>query len=992
MPDESPPTPEDLRKVQDAIAAQEALRGILPDEQLDTTLAALRGQLLKLQQAAADRDSAVAQEGGTAVAGRGINVPGSVGGHAVSGDGNVIADHYHAAPTPIDPVPAALTRYLHRLFQRCNALPLAAMGGDESAGRAVLLENVYVEQDTLTRIPRPEAKRAGDREEGRSALDRDEKDAALSALAAATQSGRLVLLGDPGGGKSSFVKQLAAWLAAAMLAKREPPDGWRPLLPLLLNLRDLSPVLAEIDLTALSDDKQQQRLREAVFALWANDLREMNAAELAGDLPRRLDSGEVLLIFDGLDEVPVAGRPRVRQAIKAILDDHGAIERVIVTCRTRSYTGDSVLAGFDAHTLALFDEDKITRFVRGWYEAQTHLGRLSAEEAAAKAGDLSEAATAADLRELSGNPMLLTTMAIIHQQEVGLPKERVRLYDQAVQVLLRRWHKRKGLPVSPELEAVLADDRRLRSILQRLAYEAHRQQSAEDAGDLARGDLLALLESADHLTNITLAAEFLDYVDQRSGLLVGRGGGEDGGQPAVYGFPHRTFQEYLAGCYLVAGRDAKRVLWQRAREGDYWYLAAQLGTEELLFNGTAAGKNTYLDLAYDLCSDRAPHSETEWRALVWSGRMATLLEPGEIARDDMPGGGQAYLDRLVARLQPALTGPLAPVERAEAGRVLARLGDPRPEVMNVDAMPFCLVPAGPFWMGSPDDDPDAGDDEKPLHQIDISYDFWIGRYPVTNAQFQTFVADGGYAQEDVWPEATAAGFWQGGRFKGDFDRDWREEPFDYGEPASLGNHPVVGVSWYEALAFSRWLGDRWHRSGLLPAHLAVVLPSEAEWEKATRGGVHIAAQPVPAMPGDWPAITATVDNPYPYRRYPWGDDWAAGRANHDKSGIESTSAAGVFDDQENVYGAADLSGNVFEWTRSRYKDYEYRPADGREELSTVTARTGIALRGGAHWSESSWLRCACRIGGSPDGRFVDYGFRVVVSPFLPPLVSDPSDL
>ena len=76
---------------------------------------------------------------------------------------------------------------------------------------------------------------------------------------------------------------------------------------------------------------------------------------------------------------------------------------------------------------------------------------------------------------------------------------------------------------------------------------------------------------------IGLAAEFLGYVDQRAGLLVGQGGTNEGRLPKTYTFPHRTFQEYLAGCHMAGDWNALDVYWRHAGESDAWYLAAVLG-------------------------------------------------------------------------------------------------------------------------------------------------------------------------------------------------------------------------------------------------------------------------------------------------------------------------------------------------------------------------------------------------------------------------------
>jgi predicted NACHT family NTPase len=313
-------------------------------------------------------------------------------------------------------------------------------------------------------------------------------------------------------------------------------------------------------------------VRDQVLA----DLERLGVSDFAANLGNALVDGRCLLVLDGLDEVPYDLRPRVRSAAAAVITEYHP-QRIIVTCRVRSYVGETVLPNFQAHTLAPFDEDQVRRFVQAWYKAQYDLGRLDNEQAGRKADDLIRAALSADLQELSANPMMLTTMAIIHQREVGLPRERVRLYSLAVEVLLQRWQKRKsgeaGLTPSPDLANLLKDDLRLRQVMERLAYETHQaHRSRNQAADLARGKALELLEQREYLGQAGLAAQFLDYVDQRSGLLTGRGG--ELGRPATYSFPHRTFQEYLAGCYLIGRADVAREFFVRAGEGDYWALAA----------------------------------------------------------------------------------------------------------------------------------------------------------------------------------------------------------------------------------------------------------------------------------------------------------------------------------------------------------------------------------------------------------------------------------
>ncbi|MCP4935223.1 MAG: SUMF1/EgtB/PvdO family nonheme iron enzyme, partial [bacterium] len=740
-------------------------------------------------------------------------------------------------PTPATDAddPDEMNKYLNRLLQRCNNLPIAALGGHAGLSDEVGLDKVYIALDTRTKVPVVDSKRN----------DRFEKERPLTALEIATSTPKLVLLGDPGSGKSSFVRQLAARVAKSTLALKAPlPDWEHPLLPLMLTLRELAQALNKLELNGLSADERQDRLRTAVFDQWRAQCKTMHVPTLGDKLIDLFDNGQLFLLFDGLDEVANQMRPLVQEAVRAITALAPTGLRIIITCRIRSYSGPAMLPGFSPFTLAPFNNDKIRTFVAGWYKAQAELDRMAAETAVSKTEELQAAATGPDLNELATNPMLLTTMAIIHQSETTLPKERVKLYSKAVDVLLRRWQRRKGITVSEPLAALLDDTRQIRAILNRLGYEAHQLQETAGAGaELSRGHILTLLETSEHLGDMTLVTEFLDYVDQRAGLLVGQGGRGNGRHPQTYSFPHRTFQEYLAGCYMITGRNIARTYWQHMQTSDYWYLAAEFGSEELLYNKETP--SLVLDLMYDLCPATEPQTEAEWRGIVWSGRMAALLTSGEIKADTKPGGGVRYLDRVRSRLADALrVNVLHPRERAGAGRDLARLGDTRPEVLTVEAMRFCFVPKGAFCMGSDKDTQFAKKNEAPAHKVNIPYGYWISKFPITNAQFQLFIADNGYKNSSYWPEAVTMKYWSKRGFKGRWENEHRLAPYAMSEPFSLPNHPVINLTWYEAIAFTHWLTHQAREQGWIPSAWHITLPSEAEWEKSARGGQKIPPRPI----------------------------------------------------------------------------------------------------------------------------------------------------
>jgi len=312
-----------------------------------------------------------------------------------------------------------------------------------------------------------------------------------------------------------------------------------------------------------------------------------------------------------------------------------------------------------------------------------------------------------------------------------------------------------------------------------------------------------------------------------------------------------------------------------------------------------------------------------------------------------------------------------PVLRVSAGLALGLLGDPRPEVTTIEGMEFCYVPPGPFWMGSDEKDDAAWEDEKPLHQVDIPHGYWIGRYPVTSAQFCLFVEDPQGYQADAW--WTEVGLY------------WREKAggrADHGEPWNPSSHPVVGVTWHEAVAFAAWMDHLLRNRSSLAEGWAVRLPWEAEWEKAARGGLEVPLVPFVAPANcliQAPSVKSR-DNPLSRRRYPWGEGPDAERANYSDTGIRATSAAGCFGAGASPYGVDELSGNVWEWCATKWQgSYQKHREDNEPEGSAPRV-----VRGGSFDHLRGFVRCASRMSLSPDDRGRVIGFRVVVSTGSPP--------
>jgi formylglycine-generating enzyme required for sulfatase activity len=625
------------------------------------------------------------------------------------------------------------------------------------------------------------------------------------------------------------------------------------------------------------------------------------------------------------------------------------MHRYIVTCRPYAYIGQPwKLADFHEVTLAPFSEDQIERFIGNWYEQLAGRGRIERPMANEKARRLREAVGRRDLLGLAERPLLLTVMAQLHAYAGQLPEDRTQLYADAVQLLLQRWESRLGAENGileflnvPNLK--MSD---LESGLYEVAFRAHSVSEVnEGTTDISEGQLREWL--ARYLNkDWNKAGLFVEYIRERAGLLIRH-------KVDAYTFPHRSFQEFLAACYWLGLDDypseaARMVHVEPERWREVFVLASGYAARTKRLGQAIAAVNALLPTD---CKPNAEISGATLQASLLAGQ--ALVEIGLVGVRREPAG-LAVLERAQGWLLTAIRGGYIEAQkRAEAGRVLARLGDPRPEVLTCERMAFCHVPAGKFIFGE-------GKGQKTL---DLP-EYWIGKYLVTNAQFKQFVDARGYHDPAYWQEAAEAGYWSEAGFKGRLDDEIRAAPVDYGEPFNLPNHPVVGVSWYEALAFTRWLteqlrvisnqfsvssnqpaplADGWDvafRQGLSSGKLTVKLPSEEQWEKAARG----------------------ADG----RKYSWGEEFDPNKANTQESGIGATSAVGCFVGGESPYGLLDASGNVWEWTDSWYdKDQDTR-----------------VLRGGSFFFNSEDARCAYRNWDVPDYGLWYFGFRIVVSPLL----------
>lgn len=895
------------------------------------------------------------------------------------------AVHAAAAPVGPPPDPAAVAAYLDRVREQCGqvetrpyrqvselreaAPSLSLLPAEGRAGVYVPLRfDLHPSRASLEGRPEP-ARRgaAGTEEDARQLAERDltRTDVPLAEVLAAP--GHLVLIGAAGCGKTTVLRLVAAVLASGdpELARGELGIEAGPLpVPILVALRDWEHACQTAPATYCRDVDGLLRFVDDHWQRWHPDARVPPG--LLGGLVR---AGRAWLLLDALDEVAdFDHRIAARQVIERLAAAFPGT-RLLVTARVAAYAhAESRLdERFHLATVRDLTREQWAPLVERLY-AGLEAGAGPAAERARRL--LARIDAAPLLQEMVKTPLMVWTATLIHYADRELPEQRAELYRAYVDVLLgERLHEEESAEAAQRLrdERWPQDDRRL--YLTYAAYQVHAEAGAGQSGrragapvvvderDLVRrilGPFLAGYLSLDERQARREAQEFVGFMAERSGLLHAH--------PEGYSFgDHLTVQEFLAASYLVdnlRGSDDWTAFLQ-ARAGQSWWREVVLLMAGILLQWPQQARRYLLD---ELGKLPATGGEADAPAygLAWAGRALLEIPASRV------GWHAAARDELARRLVGVLwqNPPAASVAaRLEAGEVLGLLGDPRftGDCLLPELVP---IPGGRFWMGSDEAEVerlvrDTGQDwpkrELPRHEVELGA-FALARYPTTNAMFRRFVDGGGYADGRWWAEARAAKVWRPDGTVKDAWGDVRRQPAYWDDARFNGpSQPVVGVTWYEAVAYCRWL----------TAHLddgsEYRLPTEAEWERAARGGF-----PSPAGGGG-------AGGEGRAREYPWGDDWAEGRANSEELHLERTTPAGMFPDGASAEGVLDLSGNVWEWCQSLYKPYPYRENDGREN---PTASGSRVLRGGCYGNDSGVVRCAYRGDINPDGRYDFLGFRV----------------
>jgi formylglycine-generating enzyme required for sulfatase activity/DNA-binding winged helix-turn-helix (wHTH) protein len=861
--------------------------------------------------------------------------------------------------------------YLRDVLRRGSTLAFgnpSSWGSDDANDGLVRMEDLW----TPLRVADSQ-QRAGTSGTHESMTERDTGSDLLTLVESANDP--VVVLGEPGSGKSTSAAMLAARSARRAINGAAQIPIWVNLGAIVANPRWTA---EKILLSGVPE-----------LELAISRSGEHAGLDLSQFLENALVTGNALLLLDGLDEVKDFALPKVRDSINIALSQRNG-SKVVISCRTFDYRHDSpsrkVPVEQELELLPLSQQEKID-YVARWYAAAARAGGFRPDLADSLRDALQqEILRKSVVADMAGLPLLLALLTLIHSRQ-ELPDSRSVVCDQAIKFMLAEtppWRERDpGAPTEASGPIV------------RLAVEvAFRRHLAEEDKSNSGGWLtheLILSEAKKIVESLrqagaargTPSPEALsEQFENSHGLLLEAG-------PDRFRFSHRYFQEYLAGQHFARGRD--RALALSSGGGTHWREPFRLMASFAGHNGD----NLYyiLQLITDLLDAEdvsAQQLAAEMLVEITPPRLA-LWDFAHVLEEAEASGQEGLWARARARLLSHVeSDALALAERERSGQALASLGDRRvvgPGGITHDPWAHTAdVAGGARNVGTTRLSPDQvlGAFVSPPRELTIQ-GFKIGKYPVTNVEFGTFIEDNGYSDLAHWRSRRSRGWVQGdpeilkelidGWLEtvndhhakelrdGEISREnllqeasrrtaARTHPYYWHDARfNRANQPVVGINYWEAEAYCAWATARGHRSGALPENLVIALPTEFEWECASR----------------------PLDDD---RIYPWGDEWDDERAlvTTNTLNLRAPTAVGVYPEPW-PGGPRDLAGNVWEWTSSVFRPYDASEDERRTDPDSLDERV---VRGGSWYNFGPLTACSVRAVDRAYNLFYDVGFRIAV--------------
>ena len=704
----------------------------------------------------------------------------------------------------------------------------------------------------------------------------------------------VMLLGEPGSGKTTALKRIALKVAEETLQSEVSERRLSSPAGRIETKRTGEVIRAGLVLGGESEGRIPILL--SLSSLRQDDVEgwmRQGCESLEPYIDGYLQAGKCIFLWDALNEMPFLSKEEYNAKLNALtqfMADYPD-NRFIWSCRRLDYRANLPLHQVEILPL---DDEKI----RAFFHNLSKSGETEACDALLKELETREGG----FGELFRRPLMLELLCVVYYQarrayqDEAIPQSPGKLFAEFVDKLMRREQRGEPLPkISPKVQ---------QDALGQLAFAMMDiVQPSEDVKarsgttvpiDIAKSHLPETCTDAEHysvsidpdeLLDVAVGENIIEFLSNRSQLR----------------FWHQSLQEYFAALELQkrldAGEDLTRILqppcWYeheapafiRTNELEPLPPPDSTGWEETLI--MLAGIHPAVD---ELICCVLPQNP------ILAGRcLDEGLDDKTLTR--LEGIKADVVDALVETVENpkvALRVQLA------AGYMLGRLGDLRiPDPKDIEAM--IEIPQGEFLRGCREEDKDTYEDEKPQRAIFLDA-YRIDKYPVTNAQYRKFIEATGHREPASWHDK------------------------EFNQP----NQPVVRVYWYDAMAYAEWTEKR--------------LPTEAEWEKAARGGLE-------------------------GKKFPWGDEEPDEKmANYDFY-VGKTSPVGSY--PPNGYGLYDMAGNVWEWCLDEYQADFYKTSPGENPLAGgkllellanyKEIKSSRVLRGGSWNYYPTYLRVACRL-------------------------------
>lgn len=766
-----------------------------------------------------------------------------------------------------------------------------------------------------------------------------------------TANNKMIVVGELGSGKTCLLNHLTVSIAKYKITQERNDNAF---IAKFYNHFVVSIKLKDIEKFISEDDCIRSIIEAGIECLVSRTLY-IKIKENIDDYIAR----GVLLLLDGYDEISEESRKKLINAVDDLCKE--SKNTVIITSRSYVYEHSNVnTKDYASLKVAPFNKDQISSFVDRWiscfpsFHSNVELLKSIKSEQIVK-----EIFERQYLMDLASNPLFLTLLLLLYvanidsQSDDKFPVGRIRLYEEIICLLLNRWN--DGIKVSDT-----------REILEEVAYKDISKNEREQS------DIYPELCGVINLKFPNQVSEIIKRISEKTGIIVNTGNNN-------YSFAHPSFQEYLAAGYVIQHMDRAHFLeksllnYLRWKEIDT-FIIGKTGLEQYQM-----AISLLFYFIYDDVNKENTISKTT--LLMASYALVEILQlSDELKFNDSKS--QKINQRVRQWLKYYMCKENVDYrERFEFGNLLAILGDDRNGVgvLYKDNLAFPDI----IWVKIPKGTTIIGSDDNPVNPIKsiTLASFYISKYPITNKQFGLFIENGGYDNENYWTEegwnwvrgADIPYFQKSevGRYPEDREqryRNWlnartiehRKAPFWWNEePWNFSNRPVVGITWYEAVAYCKWLNSFFVSNKLFEylgfpvSKYEIVLPDVEEWEKASRG-------------------------PKNYK-YPWGNQLRKKqlKANIDVLKLNQTSAVGLFPESKSGYGILDAAGNVYEWIATGVKKEdtgEYK----RALDSSLDKPIERMVKGGAWNFEYNRTECASDDWDYPVIFDQNTGFRPII--------------